>query len=199
MGYMGSCVISVKKLVNGGIRFYNRIGKWIVWDIWEINILPKCSSFQLYLQFFDKYYLALHCLFGLFECWSFQLYLHKQHNNAHTVHTGTQGKNSWQQCNKKWCSIASLGLQRSGTPKHRHFPTNTNQHRFRPTHINTKILPTPTKIHLNYGFLTLTPTHLMTPFPPTYWRTKKSIMQSSSPLISRDSPRQMTSFFSLFL
>ena len=31
--HMGLCVISVKKLVNGGIRFYNRIGKWIVWDI----------------------------------------------------------------------------------------------------------------------------------------------------------------------
>ena len=33
MGYMGLCVISVKKLVNGGIILYNRIGKWIVWDI----------------------------------------------------------------------------------------------------------------------------------------------------------------------
>ena len=134
MGYMGSCVISVKKLVNGGIRFYNRIGKWIVWDIWEMNILPKCSSFQLYLQFFDKYYLALHCLFGLFECWSFQLYLHKQHNNAHTVHTGTQGKNSWQQCNKKWCSIAKVsdykevGHQNTGISPLIQTNTDSGQH-----------------------------------------------------------------------
>ena len=30
---MGLCVISVKKLVNEGIRLYNKIGKWIVWDI----------------------------------------------------------------------------------------------------------------------------------------------------------------------
>ena len=33
MGHMGLCVISVKKLVNEGIRLYKRIGKWIVWDI----------------------------------------------------------------------------------------------------------------------------------------------------------------------
>ena len=78
MGYMGHmwlCVISVKKLVNEGIILYKRIGKWIVWDIWEMNKLPKCSSFQLYLQFFDKYYLALQCLFGLSKCSSFPLYL----------------------------------------------------------------------------------------------------------------------------
>ena len=58
-------------------------------------------------------------------------------------------------------------------PKHKHFPTNIYQHRFRPTHTNAKILPTPTKIHQNYGLFTLIPTHLMTHFPPTYLANQK--------------------------
>ena len=59
------------------------------------------------------------------------------------------------------------------TPKHKHFPTNTYQYKFKPTHTNTKILPTPTKIHQNYGIFTLIPTHLMTNFPPTYLANQK--------------------------
>ena len=113
-----------------------------------MNKLPKCSSFQLYLQFFDKYYLALYCLFGLSKCSSFQLYLHKQHNNAQTVHKqftqAHKAKTVDNNAIKSDVPLLKSRITKKWAPKHRHFPTNTYQHRFRPTHINTKILPTPT-------------------------------------------------------
>ena len=75
------------------------------------------------------------------------------------------------------------------TPKHRHFPTNTYQHRFRPTHINTKILPTPTKIHQNYGLFTLIPTHLMTHFRPhLFGQPKEALCRVASHLSAETAP-----------
>ena len=76
------------------------------------------------------------------------------------------------------------------TLKHKHFPTNTYQHKFRPTHTNAKILPTPTKIHQNYGLFTLIPTNLMThpPPPPTYMANQKK-HQAQHPTYQQRQPQ----------
>ena len=75
------------------------------------------------------------------------------------------------------------------TPKHKHFPTNTYQYKFKPTHTNAKILPTPTKIHQNYGIFTLIPTHLMTHFPPTYLANQKKYPVKQHPTYQQRQPQ----------
>ena len=86
----------------------------------------------------------------------------------------TQGTNNSQQCNKSYVPLLKSRITERITPKHKHFPTNTYQYKFKPTHTNAKILPTPTKIHQNYGIFTLIPTHLMTNSPPpTYLANQK--------------------------
>ena len=81
-----------------------------------------------------------------------------------------QGTNTSQQCNKLDTShrlikkimfhCYSLGLQRELHQNSVLFPlipTNTYQHKFRPTHTNTNILPKPTNIHKHFGSPTFIP------------------------------------------
>ena len=78
------------------------------------------------------------------------------------------------------------------TPKFRPFPTNTYQHKFRPTHTNTKILPKPTNIHQNYGLFRLIPTHLKTHSPPhLFSQPKEASIKVASDLSPETAPGRL--------
>ena len=94
------------------------------------------------------------------------------HNNAINWYT------SHRLIKKTMFHCLSLGLQKELHQNSGIFSliyTNTYQHKFRPTHTNTNILPNPTNIHQNYGIFPLIPTHLMTHFPPHLFSQPKEV------------------------